>query len=91
MPLNPKEIKEKADNLELDYHFDIRLKRRNVKIEDIKYHLKNSNPIIKESEDNENKYKLSYQLEKDKYLTMYILNTQKGLKLLTVFIEKRIK
>ena len=89
MLLDPKEIKEKADKVEIDHHFEIRLKGRNIKLEEIRYHLKNTNPAIKEM--NGNKYKLSYQLEKDRYLTMYILNTQKGLKLLTVFIEKKVK
>ena len=89
MPLTPKEIRENLDNLEIDPHFDRRLKKRNLNLEHIKDYLKNRIPIIVEV--NKNKYKISYQLEKERYLTLYALKVSKGLKMLTVFIEKRIK
>ena len=89
MPLTPREIKENADNINIDPHFELRLKKRNLKLDEIKDYLKNKIPIIIEI--NEIKYKLSYQLEKEKYLTLYVLKIPKGLKMLTVFIEKRIK
>ena len=89
MSLTPKEIKENVDNLEIDPHFERRLKKRNLKLDEVKDYLKNKIPIIIEI--NEFKYKISYRLEKERYLTLYLLKVPKGLKMLTVFIEKRIK
>ena len=89
MSLTQKEIKESINDLEIDPHFERRLKKRNLNLEYIKDYLKNRIPIIIEI--NKNKYKISYQLEKERYLTLYVLKVPKGLKMLTVFIEKRIK
>ncbi len=87
MPINPNEIKENADNLIIDPHFVIRLKKRNISLDEVKYQLKYKIPEILEVDTN--KYKLLYQLEKGRYVGLYVTKVPKGLKMLTVFIEYR--
>lgn len=73
MPLTAKEIQENSERVEFDHHFDLRLKKRNIRLGEVKDYLKNKIPIIKDK--GENKYKISYQTKKGKYLTMYVLRT----------------
>ena len=89
MPLNNKELREQAEQILLDPHFELRLKNRHINIHEIRECLKDKIPIIKEI--GENKYKIAYQIEKSRYLSIYLVNDTKGLKMITVFIERRIK
>lgn len=89
MPLSFKEIKERLNNIEIDPHFEIRSRLRNISIDKIKFYLENSMPIIKET--GENRYKLTYQMEKDENLVLYIIKLPKSLKMLTCYIERRKK
>lgn len=89
MLLNPKELREQAEQILLDPHFELRLRNRHLNIHEIRECLKDKIPIIKEI--TENKYKIIYQLEKSRYLSIYLVKNTKSLKMLTVFIERRIK
>ncbi len=62
MPLSVKEIKERINNLEINPHFEIRSKVRNITIDKVKYYLENHTPNIEEIE--KDKYKLTYQIDK---------------------------
>ena len=88
MPLTYRELKEQADKILLDPHFELRLRNRKIAIHMLEECLKNKIPIIKEI--NEAKYKISYQIEKSKYLSIYVVKDTKGLKMITIIIERRI-
>ena len=86
MPLSLKESKDNLSYIEFEPQFELRSKVRGINTEKVKYYLENEIPIIEETDNK--RYKLRYQIDKNKYLSIYVIKKiPKGLKILTCFIE----